>query len=1255
MIVPRCFLSLFAILFLSHNTYSISLRENIEYIGVIRPYSSLECFQGAVVFADSATVSVTLASRWSSKPAFSGTITMQGKRHPFRGVFRLNSSGIWETCISGIKGLPNLYLTLNSSNELIAEVEGQSGRSYSATLTRAVTHDPQWKLDTTAAAAFAVIGFDETSGLPDFENDYLTQESGILSNIVSLEEQLKNSKESEKATTELKTELITELNQDPVARGLPRLSERHLVLSTIAVVKLRESAVDVITDTFIREVLAFEAAEGWTPGDMDTEAAMANLVESARSFANGKVDSYFGFNQNQATAELEYLYNARGPMNLDQFSEATRFEFRFTPSASEKPRLVSLWQSLERQLRAIRNLANQRESIRSQWTKLLISSSPSTQRLVEAAVSNRVINDPANPDRDYFNQYYYDPSSLRSESEILTQQITEAKQRLDYLQEKTRRFRRFRDRALASKSLLRFKGYGTMTTVMQSRSGTAITALTVGTAPDGQKFTSSGKLLRQASFEGRPQSGFGLIIASTAGAREVSMRLEYEISQEKALTPRDYTNDGRWEGIALALKVGTLVVPDRTLKNIFRKTDVSLLDVTIGGNIDPSGPSSPYASDGGSRFQARLNANNTTELISARPGDKLTVSNSPYATFAGSIIDNSSLASAISGIFLRSLGHAPPDSPDYDPSSDYELFGFGQIQRGAESTSPILIVGSPYADYNAEYSSQDWGLGDDELAPIPENVLTLRTNWTNLASTLTLKFGENQISRSVLCELLRDGVVVASSYLDLDGTAVFNTNRLTPGQAQYSVRMRDTRLDRQKTGNPSGEFTISSRTMPQSSFQILLGPDSERTRNGQSFQGRVTCTSTSSGKWSGKLEWFSLTQARNQRGVISDYLSEGESVWIPEKIEYPLVGQLVPSPTADDPNRLASVISIPLSGIKGVHQLTLEVSDAQSSEFAANKRFDSSWPAPPAPTAAKATVSLELDPSFEESQSFWGSGLVAVTAVPAAQGKYRTITVRNNDFINNHLHTFDYTGKSTVSYFFQTGPKSIASSSSLIGSDGNLAVFASASLAKEKLAYINENGSKSSAEMERFIALANYAQLSANPAQSGRYQIEETSWDFAGYFLELSKGTRGGHILRDEWAYDESASLLTGGRWRLDESAGVALAKLHRDFNPSEKITANTPYLFEIILNECDLNWSGTVSFDPSGKGLFIDPMAGALGITVSANASGEIKATVKMSGSSPSNAGTLRPLTGFTTPGGLLFGWGSVEGGGVGFRIFRK
>ena len=798
---------------------------------------------------------------------------------------------------------------------------------------------------------------------------------------------------------------------------------------------------------------------------------------------------------------------------------------------------------------------------------------------------------------------------------------------------------------VGAKSLGGFAGYGTLQAGVKVASSkaskpVAITAAFAGTAADGQKFTYSSKLRASEASA----AGGVFFVNAAAGKRVVVTDVNYSIDLDAKVAFASPAEGDLpvWSGLELKQFVGTALISAKVLDpnredfgramNIFggpfdeygnvsmSKTATSSVVVAVGA---------PTETGAISGFGAQVtNANVASKLLVAKKGSalKLTPSATTVPSFSGAFMYDSAVAKPFAGVFLKVEGESGP-----------EVRGYG------------ALVASPTASVAVEvYVSNGSEEGQQPVPPeVPLEPLVVWNGFTK--GNILLQLNDMPTGLNVTTVRLFKGTkLVASAEATADGRVLLPTKGLVAG-TDYTVRVSREFVSGVFESDASSEFEISARSLLAYTYQMLIGAgEGIAARNGMSYQGRLTVTTTATGSWTGKLEWVSLTQAVDSTGQPSSYTfstTQGDiPVYIPAIVSYTLKGQLSVPDDKQDLSELRSTVLIPtLNGQPG-HELVISILDGNTDGIVVF------GPAPVTGVGLNLKAILTLDPSFGEENTQYGRAYPAVKAVAAAKGKYTTISLREDGTEkNNHTHTIDYAGAGTAIYTFQTGSNSAKLTSTVnVSLDGGMPFLLGGVLAKSSFIYQNSLGRNVSAQTAITVAGVMRPTLGLSDVD-GKYWVSGATLSGGGCELEISTKSKGGYVLRDEWAgYSPS----NGDHWGIAPSYNqLAPTKRYVDFLPEEKLFANTPYTFELVLDDYPAI-SDTITFDSKGMATFSDPASKSL-VTLSATLStGAAKAVVKLSNGELLPTGKSVTRTGFAMPGGSLLGWGGIEGGDVGWRI---
>lgn len=781
-----------------------------------------------------------------------------------------------------------------------------------------------------------------------------------------------------------------------------------------------------------------------------------------------------------------------------------------------------------------------------------------------------------------------------------------------------------------ARSLAGFKGYGNFLCSVGNATGTApLSALVVGVTPDGQKFTQSTKF--RIWNEDAPEGVMGghFVLNALSGTNPVNMRIPYRVDLNaffaRILGTGESDAEAKWSGVSLSFRAGT-PPPRSPVSNIFGSEVTTRLIVDFGKTSRSSS-----AVEG---FGTSLSAQNVVgKLVAAKSGSSLRVTSTPVPGFLGAYALSGGAAAPFDGIFLN---------------EGTEIRGYGRLASGKTSSETVDI-------YVATDSPST------ETPPsVPSIPPGVRIVWPGIkGSAISFTLGDMPAGLGLTTVRMLDGNrIVASAPASANGTVIFPSKDLNTGSAYRLQAVREIASGTLESV-ASGSFELAARTLPAYTYQMLLGPQSGAlARDGNRYQGRLSFTTTPSGAWTGKLEWLALHQARNEKGELSSYtFGAGKSVWIPTLASYSIMGQLLPSGDAENPGRLSSKITIPVNGGAAGHTLTIDVSDLQAAQLRAGGALEKPFGAlPSAPFAAlNASSVLELDPSFGEPGAFVGSALAASAGVLEAKGKYSSITVQDEEPLNNQSHTFDYQGTSALLYTFQTGANAgRLSCACKIGLDGVAPILSIGRLESFSLPYTTVSNRTATAPMEIVGAMANPVKVGSVSGATQKFEIRESYWTVGGYILEIASQFPGGHVLRESWRNDPEAIFEIGLPWGLAHTWTIPRSKRYADFDASEKVVAGKSYQFEIVLSDVNMSWSDMVTFNAEGIASFSKAAdAKGRGITLRmAPGTGTFTATVKLSDGAFSPLGRTITRTGFSLPGVSLLGWGGIEGGDVGFRI---
>jgi hypothetical protein len=790
-----------------------------------------------------------------------------------------------------------------------------------------------------------------------------------------------------------------------------------------------------------------------------------------------------------------------------------------------------------------------------------------------------------------------------------------------------------------SAKLSSFAGYGTYQVAVKSALKSdepfvPVTAMFVGVAPDGQKFTSSSKMLSS----GFDESGL-FVVNARAGTRPFFSEIQYnvdlssEVLRGQPSVTQETDEPAGWAGAEVVHLVGRALLPakdeDGNAINLF------------GGPVDTSNSSvvvafgEPQENGAITGFGAEVSSDNKVgKLLVPRKGSVLKITPSLVAasTFQGSFPLQRSVASPFSGVFMQ--------------LEEGEVRGFGSLIPSKTASVPVEV-------YVAD--SEDAG-DPPATADVPTEPLVV---WSGLSTgTVTLQLTDmpSQLNLTTV-KLFRgdSSTPVAIAEASADGKVVFSTKGLAAA-SDYTVQVeRQFISGTPQLSDRSAEFEISVRVLPAYTYQMLVGPsEGAVARNGLTYQGRLTLTTTSAGRVSGRLEWVKLAQVRDGSGQVSEYTfssDHGESsVFIPSLVSSPLTGQLSVAVADEEDtdtediglNALAADIVIPTMKGQSGHQLRVIISDAQAeigdTAWIAGGSIDS--------IALLARATLELDPSFGEESLQYGVAYAATKSAASASGEYRTVSLREEfgEPINNHSHTIRYAGGSTAMYTFQTGAKSAKlTSTANVSVAGDIPLLICGAVAKYKMGYENASGKSVFANMATLVAGVMSPTISLN-VDDERYWISGARVDAAGCDLEVSAKTAGGYVLRDDWK-DLFEQVGFSAVYR------TASTKRYVDFNQEQKIQKDVPYTFEVVLDD-EIVLSDTVTFGPSGSATFSDTDNGKMVSLNATFANGTIVAQIKLRDGVLDPTGKPVKSSGFAMPATPVLGWGGVEGGDVGWRI---
>ncbi len=785
-----------------------------------------------------------------------------------------------------------------------------------------------------------------------------------------------------------------------------------------------------------------------------------------------------------------------------------------------------------------------------------------------------------------------------------------------------------------SSKLLGFTGYGTYQASVKSSNGTQsgpLTAMFVGVAPDGQKFSYSSKMLTSGLDER------GVFVVNTlAGSRLLFTEVQYELdaSSQEIIGRPSLTEEAdqlaSWAGLEVEQFLGRALLPftdeEGNETNLLGGATKSSAVVAFG---------EPEENGAITGFGAEVTADNkVANLLLPRKGSafKVTAAKTSVSTFQGSFPMQGSVVSPFAGIFMQ--------------LDEGGVRGFGSLVSSKAASVPVEV-----------YVADSEDAGDPPVLPeIPVEPLVV---WSGLSGgTISLQLTDmpSQLNLTTV-KLFRGSsqIPVATVEASADGRVVFPTKGLVAA-ADYRVQVERQFISGTQLSDLSEPFEISVRVLPAYTYQMLIGPgEGGVARNGMSHQGRLTVTTTSSGGVSGRLEWIRLTQVRDGSGQISDYTYSGEegesAVYIPSLVNSsPFKGQLTVATPNDEGgdeaitglNELTAVLTVPTAKGQPGHQLRVSISDAPS-ESEGNQWFTKGGGSPSA-IALRASAVLEMDPSFGEGALQYGSGYAATGGVSGASGEYKTVSAgEDGEAVNNQSHTIRYSGGPTALYTFQTGAKSAKlTSAANVSVTGDVPLLLCGVLAKYKMPYENAGGRTVTANMATLVAGTMSPTISLN-GDDEKYWISEAQMNAAGCDLEVAAKTPGGYVLREEWA-------------GLIEQIGFSAVfqtlstKRFADFSSEQKILAGENYTFELVLND-ETVLSDTVTFTSSGKATFSEVDNGKA-ITLSATAKGTFDVQVKLLEGAVSATGKAVKSSGFALPGNPLFGWGGIEGGDVGWRL---
>jgi peptidoglycan hydrolase CwlO-like protein len=791
---------------------------------------------------------------------------------------------------------------------------------------------------------------------------------------------------------------------------------------------------------------------------------------------------------------------------------------------------------------------------------------------------------------------------------------------------------------VGSRALTNLAGFGTFQGGLKAATSTAakptaVLATIAGVAPDGQKFTYSSKLR-----VGESEDGGVLSVNTIAGKRPVIFDVGYSVLSGGVGAPE---NPLVWSGLELEFKVGRALFPSKVVES--GREDTGRAMNIFGGPVDPEGVVSnsrtavssavvffgdatePGAIDG---FGAQINnANVVSKLLVAKKGStlKLTPSAASAPVFTGTYPFGGGLAKPFSGVFFW-----------VEDESGSGVKGFGSLVTSATASVPVTVYESPVD-----------GEAPQPAAPeVPESPVLLWNGFTSGSISFQLADMPSGLSVTTV-KLFKGTKLIATVEVGSDGVARFPVKGLVSG-TDYSLRVAREFVSGVYESDPSSTFEISARSLPVYTYQMLLSGDPDQPRNGLPYQGRLTVTTTATGAWSGKLEWIALTQAVDASGTPSSYTfstDQGDTpVYIPSLVSYTLKGQLSVPNEPSEPGELRSTIAIPtVKGAPG-HQLTVSIRDGALDDV---KFFGN---APTSAVGLQIQSELTLDPAFGDSGTYFGQTYPSTKGVALAKGKYVTISLDADGVPkDNHSHTVDYAGARTAIYTFQTGTgTSKLTSTGNVSISGEIPFLIFGSISKYSLPYTNNLGRSATASMSILAAAVSLPTLGMNDSDN-KYWLQQASLDAVGCELEVSARSKGGYVLREEWA--NSAQPQADAGWGFVSRNSMAGTKRYSDFLPDEKVQPNTPYNFALILDGTTV-LEDTVTFNSAGVATFSDPAHKSL-VTLNATLStGAFKTVAKITEGGLSTMGRSVTATGFAVPGGSLLGWGGIEGGDVGWRL---
>lgn len=814
-----------------------------------------------------------------------------------------------------------------------------------------------------------------------------------------------------------------------------------------------------------------------------------------------------------------------------------------------------------------------------------------------------------------------------------------------------------------AKSLSGFAGYGTFSGAVtgakySSTAPQAVKSAFAGTTPDGQKFSYATTLRGNLSED---MNGV-FHVNTVAGKNPLVLEVGYSVDGE-AKTGSAVQREASgvfWSGLGGMQLVGSALFPAKVVDaerldngramNIFGGPLIKEGDQEGFVSSDAKASSTVVVSFGEAAEGSAItgfgalvsNANKVTGLLVARKGSTFTLTPSATAapSFAGVFPYASSTAkpSAYSGIFMK-----------VDGDAGAEVKGFGSMLGSATSSVPVVVSSNFASDVPPPQAPS---------VPVQPPVVWLGFTGGSFSLVLTDMPEALNITTVILYKGSKEvGRAVASS----DGVVQFPSKGLAAG-TDYTVKVSRELISGVFVSDPSDAFEVITKTLPAYTYQMLLrvGGEDGAARNGIPEQGRLTVTTTSTGAWTGRLEWVSLTQVRDSDGNLQDG-------YIPTLKSFTLKGQLASGAKSESPGDLSSSVLIPsVKGSPG-HNLQFGLTDeaAPLSSFGV---------APTTETALRLTSTFTPDASEGEAEGavFSGSGLPAGKGVAAAKGKFSTVSwSENSGALGNHSHVIDYDGKVGANYIFQNGALGKLTSSSNVLLDGTIPVLAAGVGGKYSLPYTNSLNKKVTASMAIPMVVASEVKLSTFQDESGskpvsRYTVSSEGLSFSGCELEVAAKVAGGHVYRSDWA-DVAASKNGFGSWMFTDSAlSLIPTKRFADFTAEERVVSSTTYSLEIMsgagANTSSI-WSGEVTFDAKGAGTVAEysslavakrpvviswvPTTGVMTATVTV---GTVDGTVTVA---PPTGGKAVKLTGFALPNaGTLMGWGGVEGGDLSWRL---